>query len=190
MNGASDICGSGADASVPSSNSSISNFTPQQIGGAVSKLLSADIGDIAVLFSRSPAHKHYTFADIEWMILPAVISGQAYIAELQHKEHGARAPVAAVLWARVSTDVDARLTANISHKLRLRADEWQSGEIHWIIDIAGEAHAIAGALAELAQTQLKGNRVSLVVADADGVLRIQELHALLTGAAETDARAS
>ena len=49
--------------------------------GQIAKLVSASIGDIAVVFSRSPAHKHQAFADLEWMILPAVLSGQVYIAE-------------------------------------------------------------------------------------------------------------
>ena len=98
-------------------------FSQQQVGAAVSKMLSATIGDVAVVFSRSAAHKHYSLGDIEWMILPAVVTGQVYVAEVEHKEHGARAPVAVVLWASVSADTDQRLTANAGQKIRLRPDE-------------------------------------------------------------------
>jgi hemolysin-activating ACP:hemolysin acyltransferase len=162
---------------------SSSEFSPQQIGGAISKLISASVGDIAVVFSRSASHKHYTLADIEWMIVPAVVTGQAYIAELQHKDHGARAPVAAVLWASVLAETDRRLSANLSQKIRLRPDEWKSGDILWIIDAAGEPRAIAGALAELAQTQFKDKTVKLIMPGADGKPRVDELHALLARAA-------
>jgi cytolysin-activating lysine-acyltransferase len=158
-------------------------FTPQQMGAAVSKLVSASIGDIAVVFSRSVAHKHHTFADLEWMILPAVVTGQAYIAELQHTEIGARAPVAAVLWARVSAETDRRLSAEPGRRIRLRPDEWAAGDILWIVDTAGEPRAIAGALAELAQTQFKGKTVKLVMPGADGKPQVAELHALLERAA-------
>jgi hemolysin-activating ACP:hemolysin acyltransferase len=164
-------------------------FSSQQIGGAISKLISASVGDVAVVFSRSASHKHYALADIEWMILPAVMTGQAYIAELQHKEHGARAPVAAVLWASVSAETDQRLSASLTQKLRLRPDEWKSGEILWIIDAAGEPRAIAGALAELAQTQFKDKAVRLIMPGADGIPQVEELHAILARAAATEMRA-
>ena len=163
-------------------------FTPQQVGAAVSKLVSASIGDIAVVFSRSPAHKHQAFADLEWMILPAVLSGQVYIAELQHTEIGARAPAAAVLWARVSDETDQRLSAEPGRRIRLRPDEWTAGDILWIVDTAGEPRAIAGALAELAQTQFNGKTVKLVMRGNDGKPHIEELHVLLERAVDSEAR--
>ena len=50
------------------------SIRPEHVGAAVSKLVSASIGDIAVVFSRSPRHKHYSLADIEWLIVPAVVT--------------------------------------------------------------------------------------------------------------------
>ena len=47
-----------------------------QVGAAISKLISASIGDLVVVMSKSPAHKHYSLADIEWMVLPPVLAGQ------------------------------------------------------------------------------------------------------------------
>lgn len=49
---------------------------PQAVGAAVSKLISATIGEIAVIFARSPAQKHYTFADLEWMVMPGCGSAE------------------------------------------------------------------------------------------------------------------
>jgi hypothetical protein len=37
------------------------------IGAAMSKLISAAIGDIVVVMSKSPAYKFHTLADIEWL---------------------------------------------------------------------------------------------------------------------------
>ena len=159
------------------------SIRPEHVGAAVSKLVSASIGDIAVVFSRSPRHKHYSLADIEWLIVPAVVTGQAYIAELQHKEHGGRAPVAAVLWASVSDEVDQRLSANAGAKIRLKPEEWKSGEHLWIVDVAGDPRAIADALARLASTDLKHSSAKLVMPDARGKQNVEELHALLASAA-------
>ncbi|NOT72212.1 MAG: toxin-activating lysine-acyltransferase [Hyphomicrobium sp.] len=160
--------------------SDLPGFSPQQVAGAVSKLISATIGDCAVVFSRSTAHKHYSLADIEWMILPAVVTGQVYVAEAQHKESGARAPVAVVLWASVSVETDQRLMANIGQKIRLRPDEWKSGDVLWIIDVAGDPTALAGALRQLAVTVFKDRSVKIVISDGPSQLRVADLHEVNT----------
>ncbi len=164
-------------------------FSQQQIAGAVSKLISATIGDCAVVFSKSPAHKHYSLADIEWMILPAVVTGQIYVADAQHKESGARVPVAVVLWARVSTETDQRLAASPAQKIRLRPDEWQSGDITWIVDAAGDSTAIAGALRQLAATAFKDTPAKIVMADAQGQPSVGLLQNVIARATDADTTA-
>lgn len=141
-----------------------SEFSQQQLGAAASKLISAAIGDVAVVYSRSPAHKHYSLADIEWMILPAVLTGQVYVAEAQDKATGHRAPVAVVLWANISAETDKRLTADAGQKLRLRPDEWKSGDILWIVDVAGDPRAIVAALKALLEGPFKTRDVKVVSA--------------------------
>ena len=160
----------------------LKRLDPAQVGAAVSKLLSAAIGDIAVVFSRSPQHKHYAFADLEWMILPAVVTGQYYAAEVQHTKHGARAPVAAVLWASVSADTDQRLSANPAARIHLRPEEWKSGDCLWIVDVAGASAAIGGALTELARGPFKDKTVKVAQRNADGTARIDTLDALIAAA--------
>jgi cytolysin-activating lysine-acyltransferase len=87
------------------------------LGAAFLKLVSGSIGDVVVLMSRSAAHRHYTLADIEWLILPPVMLGQFYVAEAQDEANGFRAPIALITWAKVSPEVDARLTARLpTHK--------------------------------------------------------------------------
>jgi hemolysin-activating ACP:hemolysin acyltransferase len=102
---------------------------------------------------------------------------------------GPRAPVAAVLWASVSVETDQRLSASLTQKLRLRPEEWKSGEILWIIDAAGEPRAMAGALAELAHKQFKDKAVKLVLPDADGTPHVDELHVLIARARKAEVRA-
>lgn len=155
------------------------SIKPEHVGAAVSKLVSASIGDIVVVFSRSPRHKHYSLADIEWLIVPAVVTGQAYIAELQHKEHGGRAPVAAVLWASVSNEIDQRLSTNPGERIRLKPDEWKSGAHLWIVDVAGDPRAIAGALADLAAARFRERQVKLVTSDEQGAPYVATLRELL-----------
>ncbi len=153
-------------------------FSKEAIGAATSKLISASIGDIAVLFSRSPKYKHYSLADIEWLVLPAVFSGQFFIAEASHAETGHRAPVAVITWARVSTEVDERLTENVGNQLRLRPDEWTSGNIRWLIDAVGDPQTIGSALKALLDGPFKDRDTKVATADGEGRPIITSLHDL------------
>jgi hemolysin-activating ACP:hemolysin acyltransferase len=153
-------------------------FSKQQMGAAASKLVSASIGDIAVVFSRSESHKHFTFADIQTMVVPPVLLGQFYVAELAHKENGARAPVAAVTWAHVSAEVDQRLRAQRDDRVKLEPIEWNCGEITWIMDVAGEAQAVVQALGALSRTKFNNQKVSLWTVSSTGskcVLQLDEV---------------
>jgi len=158
-------------------------FTKQQMGGALSKLLSASVGDIVAVFSRSPAHKHFAFGDLDWMVLPAVVSGQFYVAEAEHKEAGFRAPVACVLWASVSEEVDRRLETEAGRRIRVRPDEWTSGQQLWIVDVAGEPRMVQGVLKHLMEQVFKDRSVKLVVRDASGATKVETLQGLARAAA-------
>ena len=156
------------------------------VGAAISKLISAAVGDLVVVMSRSPGTKFHTLADIEWLVLPAVLTGQYYVAELTHTEHGVRAPVAVVTWASVSGEVAARLAGFTGQGMRLKPDEWTSGPHLWLIDLVGEPRALMGALKAVAEGPLKGRDVSLMMRGANGEHGVQKLHELIarTGSGE------
>jgi cytolysin-activating lysine-acyltransferase len=160
---------------------------PAALAGAASKLVAASVGDIAVVLSRSPAHKHYSLADIEWMILPAVAHGQFYVAEAMNKATGFRAPIAVVTWALVSEEVDWRLSADLSHRIRLRPDEWKSGDVAWVVDLAGAPAGVRHALQWLKAGPFKDRDVKLVVRDGAGNARVAPLETL-TGEATGEER--
>lgn len=65
-------------------------------------------GQIVSLLMRSTHHKQHSLADLEWLLLPAVLSGQFRIAHAQAQPNGPHSPVAAALWASVSSEVDQR----------------------------------------------------------------------------------
>ena len=69
-------------------------------------IASATFARVVSILMRSPTHKHYALADLEWLALPPVLLGQ--YALLDQKVEGAALPVpsAFALWAEVSKDVD------------------------------------------------------------------------------------
>ena len=121
-------------------------------------------------------------------LLAGVLLGQFYVAELAHKEHGVRAPVAvlpeasanSVTWAHVSGEIDQRLTANSGQRIHLRPDEWKSGDIFWIIDVAGDPQAIEIALRQLSVTAFKDRPAKIAMADAQGHPRIGFVHDIVS----------
>ena len=156
-------------------------FSKQQIGAALSTLISASIGDICVVMSKAPSHKFHTLADIEWMVLPAVLTGQYYVGEYAHAEQGARAPAAVVTWASVTDEVASRLMHGSDSVVRLQPAEWRGGDQLWLIDTIGNPQVLGLALKTLAETQFKGKTVNVATRLANGQVKLETLHGLLAG---------
>jgi hemolysin-activating ACP:hemolysin acyltransferase len=160
---------------------------PSRVGAALSKLFAASIGDVVVVLSRSPAHKHYSLADIEWMVMPPVAAGQFYVVEAADKKRGFRAPVAVMTWALVSEEIDARLQEGAGQRVRLRPDEWKSGEIAWLIDAVGSAGGVKAGLRWLREGPFREGPLKLVARDKDGTAAISTLEALMADRAGSSA---
>ena len=120
-----------------------------------SKLHTANFGGAVALFMRSPAHKHYTLTDLEWCLLPALRLNQFMAAEVK-LPNGQVVPAALVLWARVSAEVDGRLSAAPGYPIRLHPNEWQSGDVFWIVDAVGEPKAVQQCIEALNNSALQG----------------------------------
>jgi hemolysin-activating ACP:hemolysin acyltransferase len=159
------------------------------MGAVASKLVSASIGDIAVVFSRSESHKHYSLADIQWMIMPPVVLGQFYVAELAHKDNGVRAPVASVTWAYVSPEVDQRLRSQAAERVTLAPAEWKSGEIAWLIDMAGEPASLASALRHLHAMTFENKLVNVWTSASSGRKQVLSLEVILNISGQSGAAA-
>jgi cytolysin-activating lysine-acyltransferase len=109
-------------------------------------------GEMAWLLTQSPTHKHYTLADLEWMVMPALLLQQYRVFR-----DGQR-PVGLALWAFLSEEAEARLAGGKTH---IRPDEWKSGDRCWLIDLVAPfstaENQMAGRMVtDLSQTALKG----------------------------------
>jgi hemolysin-activating ACP:hemolysin acyltransferase len=134
----------------------------------IAKQLSSGFGEIVTLLMRSEAERQRSLADLEWMVVPALMAGQFAIAEAQSKETGAVAPMAAVLWAMVSEDVDRRLSAELDKPIRLQASEWRSGNIPWIVAALGEPNTTGQLLGQLSKNVFKDRPAKLRTRGPDG----------------------
>jgi hypothetical protein len=50
------------------------------------------------------------------------------------------------------SDIDARLSAAPAYPIRLHPNEWQSGDVYWIVDARGERNAVQQCIEALTKT--------------------------------------
>ena len=117
---------------------------------------------------RAPTHKHLSLADLEWAVAPAVVTGQFSLAEAQSKTNGMVAPVAVVMWALVSDDLDQRLTAAPDSTVRLSLPEWRSGKNLWVMEAIGEPRVVGQILDRLVHNEWNGQLPKMRSRDQEG----------------------
>ena len=95
-------------------------------GQAPKKTVSQVLGEITWLLTQSQVHKQLFVGDLEWFVMPPVLLEQFRIF------NGQQHPVGVAFWAKVSQDTDARLRGGA---FKLRVDEWQGGDIPWLMEL-------------------------------------------------------
>ncbi|WP_120502304.1 toxin-activating lysine-acyltransferase [Roseovarius sp. EL26] len=96
-------------------------------------------GKVAMAMMALPRYRHNTLADLNHIVLEPLIRDRIAIAYAQAEKENPMADVAGMaIWASVSEEVDAKIREQIKASVfpvRLKADEWASGEINWLLDV-------------------------------------------------------
>ena len=157
---------------------------------------------VAVLM-RDSSFRTMPIADLEWLVLPAVMSGQFKVAEApaallgpdptrdkapgkaadnardkapdHTKPGGVLVPVAVALWARVSKEIDQALSEQLDRPVRLKPNQWASGEHVWLVAVAGDRRAVPKLIDRLAGGELKGQRIKMRVKGAGNTVVVKTL---------------
>ena len=127
---------------------------------------------ISVLSKSSP-YRGATLGDLEWLIVPPLMTGQFAIMDAQI--NGQTAPVAVAFWAHVSPEVDQRLSDTSMISVRLRQDEWRSGDIPWLVDAIGHPGAAADLIEKLRNAMFAGREVKARIVRAGEQPKIVKL---------------
>lgn len=143
--------------------------------------------NVVAVLMRDPGFRNLPLAELEWLVLPPIMSGQWRLAQSTAPtpagKSGAKAqsshvvPVAVALWASVSAEIDTRLANSLDKPLTLKPNEWASGDNLWMIAVAGDPRAVPKFLKQLAETQFKGRQVKLRANGADGKVIVTTLEA-------------
>lgn len=149
------------------------SYTPAEIEQFKHRdlLFGAAFAKIVSLMMHSPAHSHLHISDLTWLLVPALLAEQIAIVEATREYAVLPEPYAAALWARVSPEVDSRLRESKELPPRLAADEWQSGDLLWVIDAIGHPDIVPAFLEEFVATRFPGQHPKMRVAGKQGVAR-------------------
>ncbi len=134
------------------------------------------------LLIRAPGEKHRALSDLEWMVIPAVMTGQFAVADAQSKTSGTVMPVGAVLWAFVSPEIDKMLTETAGADIRLKPQDWRSGDIPWVVMAIGDPKVLGGLLQNLAKSVFKDRPAKMRAKGPDGKVVIGRLELAPDGA--------
>jgi cytolysin-activating lysine-acyltransferase len=117
------------------------------------------LGQVAWLMLQSGAHKFQFISDLEWLVLPPVMLRQFRVFRQKDR------PVAYVSWAYVSAEVEKRI---VGGDLKMRPQDWKSGDRLWIIDVCAPFGGNEAILAELRGQVLKGQQIKSLQPSPDG----------------------
>jgi cytolysin-activating lysine-acyltransferase len=139
------------------------------------------LGEIVWLMTQSPAHKHFSLADLEWMVMPPLALGQYRIFR------NGEQPLGVALWAYLSAETEQKLEGGAT---RLMPQEWAqdmridpehgmvSGEggTLWLIDIICPGQTTENKLADICLHDLmtsvfSGKRFKMIQLDSETRMR-------------------
>ena len=170
----------GKNGSTPQSAASARKASPP---GDVRQLrLAQSFAQVVAVLMRDPGYKNLRVTDLEWLVLPPIMAGQFRLAHTTRpkaagevKQGGILIPVAAALWARVSPQVDKALLETLDKPVQLSSDAWTSGDITWLLAVAGDRRATPAFLKQLQENDFKGKQVKMRLRSPDGRLVISDL---------------
>ena len=131
------------------------------------KQLQAALGQIVALLTRTPGLQDLSIATVRTVVMPALSTGQFLLAEGRNRKTGRAGPLAAVLWARVSPQIDDAITRDRGQLMRMAEPDWKSGDIVWITLAVGDQNLTRQMIERLRTTSFKGQPVKLFATGSD-----------------------
>lgn len=125
------------------------------------------LGEALLVVMNSHAHRlNFFVSDIEWLILAPLMKEQFRL----YKDSEGK-PVGLILWAFVNEEVNKRLDMGVG---KLSMNDWNSGDILWIMDVIAPTGGADKMIQELKETVFKGKRFKYQSIDKDGNRKVLE----------------
>ncbi|MGI9408203.1 MAG: toxin-activating lysine-acyltransferase [Hyphomicrobiaceae bacterium] len=125
------------------------------------------IGKCVSVLMRSPAHRHFSIADVDRLLSPAVLTNQFSLVTAKSEKKGHLGPCALILWAEVSDEIHEKLKADYADTCPIKPDEWKSGANVWIMEVAGQDKIVEATVLKLQQTRFGGRSLNVRLRSTD-----------------------
>ncbi|MEM9062313.1 MAG: toxin-activating lysine-acyltransferase [Pseudomonadota bacterium] len=145
--------------------------TPQidpEIAKKITQLRSTireNFGKVAMAMMMVPRYRAQTLADLNHLLLDPMLQDRIAIAYPGKADDKSGPDMTGfAIWASVSEEVDAKVREQVANgvfPVRLKPEEWNSGEINWLLDvIAPDRKTTATVIANFRQV-VKGGELRL-----------------------------
>ncbi|MEX0284136.1 MAG: toxin-activating lysine-acyltransferase [Paracoccaceae bacterium] len=97
-----------------------------------------NFGKVVMAMMSQPRYRHQTLADLSHLVLEPLTVDRIAMAYARQPDNPAPDMAGMAIWASVSEEVDQKIREQIRagiFPIRLKANEWISGEINWLLDV-------------------------------------------------------
>lgn len=108
----------------------------------------AEIGQIVLAMMNLPRYRHLSIAELKPLVIDPLTKERIAVARAKQTD-GVDTLVGIAIWASVSEAVDRKIKEQIRAgvlPIRLGLNDWDSGEIIWLLDVIAENQQLATAV--------------------------------------------
>lgn len=110
--------------------------------------IQAGIGEVVLAMLNLPRYRNQTLADVMHLVVEPMTRDRIAIAKAGG-EGKVEETAGIAIWASVSEEVDAKIREQIQARVfpvRLKAEDWNSGETYWLLDVIAPSQKVATAV--------------------------------------------
>lgn len=127
--------------------------------------LRENFGKAVMAMMMVPRYRTQALADLQHLVLDPMLKDRLAFAYPKQAEGAAPADMAGfAIWASVTPEIDARVREQIAagvFPVRLRPQDWDGGEIHWLLDVVARDHATVATVISNFRQITKGGELHL-----------------------------
>ena len=110
--------------------------------------IQASVGEVVLAMLNLPRYRNQTLADVMHLVVEPMTRDRIAIAKAGG-EGKVEETAGIAIWASVSDEVDAKIREQIQARVfpvRLKAEDWNSGETTWLLDVIAPSQKVATAV--------------------------------------------
>jgi hemolysin-activating ACP:hemolysin acyltransferase len=110
--------------------------------------IQASVGEVVLAMLNLPRYRNQSLADVMHLVVEPLTRDRIAIAKVGG-EGKLEETAGIAIWASVSDEVDAKIREQIQARVfpvRLKAEDWNSGDTHWLLDVIAPSQKVATAV--------------------------------------------